>query len=59
MSEKKTNFISAPKASKRYFYTTRTFTRWISQGNILGVKHANKWYVEENSLKQYINSCLS
>jgi predicted site-specific integrase-resolvase len=45
-------------AAKKYYYTPRTLRRWVKKGNICGVQQANKWWIGENSLKQYLKSLL-
>lgn len=51
-------FLTVPKARKKYFYTSRTLIRWVKRGRVLGVKHANKWYIGEKSLKLYLKNAL-
>ena len=56
MKLKTTNYISTIEASQKYSYHRKTLIRWIKQKHIEGVKRANRWWINENSLKTYIQA---
>jgi hypothetical protein len=51
-------YLTANQASKKYFYTAPTLRIWVRRGYVDGVKHANKYYLGEKSLKVFLKARL-
>ena len=49
-------YLSTNQASKKYFYTAPTLRTWVRRGYVDGIKHANKYYLGEKSLKVFLKA---
>lgn len=51
-------YLTSKQASKKYFYSALTLRTWVKRGYVDGVKHANKYYLGEKSLKVFLKARL-
>ncbi len=47
-------YISTQEASQKYNYCLKSIRGWIKSRKVKGFKHARKWYVNEPSLKAWV-----
>ena len=48
-------YITMSEAAERLACSTRTIVRHIQAGDLRGVKLHNRWYIEEESIKEYLS----
>jgi hypothetical protein len=50
------DYISIREASKKHNYCLNAVRQWCIKHKVKAFKHANKWYVEKQSLEDLVNS---